>query len=137
MNTIPTPPLGLLWPRIPITQALDVAAGRARRKFVEQYNKQPVAILLNPRHKSDLHILQPVTSGEPSLLGLPVKFDEIVRPHHVFMLSPESEESVLSAGSPEQSRRVEGQQKEASAQNTDLESDTRPEPVEGPQRSDQ
>lgn len=102
-QTTPTAPLGLLWPRNPITQPLNVTTQRARRRFVEQNNCQPVAVLINPRHRADVSLVQPLgQGGSPTLLGLPVRFDEMVRPYHVFLLGPEGDE----------------QQKEASAVDT-------------------
>ena len=90
MNPSTTLPVGLLWPRTPLNQPLDLTARNARRRFIEREGCEPVGILINPTHQADLQIVQ-TGSQEPTLIGLPVGFDKMVRPHHVLILAPDEE----------------------------------------------
>lgn len=85
--------LGLLWPRNPIQQPLDITVRIARRRYMEREGCQPVAILLNPSHRPDLGLTGDATDESPTLLGLPVQFDTAVRPHHVFVLGPDPDDA--------------------------------------------
>lgn len=86
MTTNNRPLIGLLWFKPP-GHTLAVAAQHARRRFVERDGRQPAAVLLNPQDVGQLP-----SDAAPTLAGLPVVFDKMVRPGHLFMLAPDPQE---------------------------------------------
>lgn len=91
----------LLWPKPP-QHTLSVAAHQARWRFVERERIEPVAIVLNPCHQAELQ--PPFGGGRPTLAGLLVKFDPMIRPGHLLVLAEDPGEDAAAVGEQQNSR---------------------------------